>query len=225
MATLAPTGRRGADATVLLQLYRHPGPIHRRPHHAGARSTRPVTASPFGGYSASRPSEGACRQRQPKTTSQGGLRQPTRIENRSNLNLSESRNCASPQSARFGKRRSLHLTNLPSRGARSWRTQGDAFERPVEEWLLIEWPENVTEPNRAGGSNAIIGTSIRNMPRSLGGTRMAWVAPPRRALHRGVRLPLRRTGGVSPSGRRNQGRPGVGDVSAGRRSTNATTTA
>ena len=97
-------------------------------------------------------------------------------------------------------------------------------EKLSPEWLLIEWPEGEAEPTkywlstlpenvsfdaaRRSGQAALAhrarlsGAQAGGRARSLRRARLAWLPSSRNAVHRGLRLPDRRTGDDSPSGPR-----------------------
>jgi SRSO17 transposase len=94
-------------------------------------------------------------------------------------------------------------------------------ESRPEEWLLIEWPEGENEPTKywlstlpkdhfrkASRSNQaalahrarLSGSQTRGRARAFRRARLAWLPPPRHAVHRGLRIPGLREGDDSPLG-------------------------
>ncbi len=91
-----------------------------------------------------------------------------------------------------------------------------------EQWLLVEWPEGEPRPIKFWFSSLPVDPPIERLsvsrqaaladrarlsraqagagPRPLQGARLARLPPPRRTVHRRLRLPGPRAGGDSPSG-------------------------
>ena len=94
-------------------------------------------------------------------------------------------------------------------------------ESRAEEWLLIEWPEGEDEPTKYWLSTLpetilrqarryneaalahrarLSGSQTRGWARAFRRARLAWLPPPRHAVHRGLRVPRLREGDNSPLG-------------------------